>query len=264
MAYRNASLISTVTDGMKHKIVGKGIPTNKVVVVPPPADNSLFAVGTIVKGREFRSKYCLEGKFIVAHSGNMGVKQGLDVVLDAALQLREQQNLVFLLAGDGAMKPRLQERAAALELTNVRFLPLQEKSVFLQMLAATDMGLIVQQSTVSDIVFPSKTVTLLSAARPVAAAVSANSEIGRVIRQSRGGVVIESENVNALVSAVREFINHPEKRLAMGECGRQYARQYWDETRVLSSFEAHLLKTSSAPPNSGTAKSLASIQYDEN
>jgi colanic acid biosynthesis glycosyl transferase WcaI len=259
MAYRNAALISTVTEGMRQKIAAKGIPAGKIVVVPPPADSSLFGVGSIVEGHDFRSKHGLDGKFVVAHSGNMGVKQGLDVVLDAALQLREQRDLVFLLAGDGAMKSRLEERATALQLANVRFLPLQEQSEFLQMLAAMDMGLIVQQSTVSDIVFPSKTVTLLSAARPVGAAVSANSEIGRVIRQSRAGVVIESQNVNALAWAVQEFFNDPEKRLAMGERGRQYALQHWDETRVLSSFEAHLSKTSGAPPNGEIAESPASI-----
>jgi colanic acid biosynthesis glycosyl transferase WcaI len=259
MAYRNAALISTVTEGMRQKIAAKGIPAGKIVVVPPPADSSLFGVGSIVEGHDFRSKHGLDGKFVVAHSGNMGVKQGLDVVLDAALQLREQRDLVFLLAGDGAMKSRLEERATALQLANVRFLPLQEQSEFLQMLAAMDMGLIVQQSTVSDIVFPSKTVTLLSAARPVGAAVSANSEIGRVIRQSRAGVVIESQNVNALAWAVQEFFNDPEKRLAMGERGRRYALQHWDETRVLSSFEAHLSKTSGAPPNGEIAESPASI-----
>ncbi len=245
MAYRNAALISTVTEGMRQKIVAKGIPEDKVVVVPPPADASLFGVGSVVEGREFRSKHGLEGKFVVAHSGNMGVKQGLDVVLDVALQLREQQDFVFLLAGDGAMKSRLEARAAALNLANVRFLPLQEQSEFLQLLAATDVGLIVQQSSVSDIVFPSKTVTLLSAARPVGAAVTTNSEIGRVIRHSGGGVVTQPENAEDLTAAIRELFSDPVKRSVMGKCGRQFAIQHWDESRVLSNFETHLLRTGS-------------------
>jgi colanic acid biosynthesis glycosyl transferase WcaI len=247
MAYRNASLISTVTEGMRKKIVAKGISGDKVVVVPPPADNTLFGVGHVVRGHEFRRKHGLQGKFVVAHSGNMGVKQGLDIMLDAALQLREQRDFVFVLAGDGAMRSRLEERAAALSLANIRFLPLQEHAEFLQMLAATDLALVVQLSTVSDIVFPSKTVTLLSAARPVAASVSANSEIGRVIRESGGGVVTEPENVEALAAAIKQFFDHPGKRLATGQFGRQYALQHWDETRVLSNFEGHMLKTCRAP-----------------
>jgi len=212
-----------------------------------------------VAGREFRSKHGLGGKFIVGHSGNMGVKQGLDVVLDVALRLREQRDFVFLLAGDGAMKSRLEERAGVLKLANVRFLPLQEQAEFLQMLAATDVGLIVQLSTVSDIVFPSKTVTLLSAARPVGAAVSANSEIGRVIHHSCGGIVTEPENAEALTAAIQELFHEPSKRSAMGECGRQYALQHWDETRVLSRFEAALLKTGGEPAHVAVAESPVSI-----
>jgi hypothetical protein len=65
--------------------------------------------------------------------------------------------------------------------------------------------------------------------------------------------------VNALAGTVQELFNDPEKRLAMGESGRQYALQHWDETRVLSSFEAHLSKTSGAPPSGEIAQSPASI-----
>jgi colanic acid biosynthesis glycosyl transferase WcaI len=244
MAYGNAALISTVTEGMRQKIVAKGISADKVVVVPPPADNSLFGVGNVVDGHKFRAKHGLDGKFIVAHSGNMGVKQGLGIVLDAALQLREQRDFVFLLVGDGAMKSHLQDRAAVLQLSNVRFLPLQERAEFLQMLAAIDLALIVQQSTVSDIAFPSKTVTWLSAARPVGAAVNMSSEIGRVIRQSEGGVVTEPEKAQALAGTIQELFHNPRKRSTMGERGRKYALENWDENRVLMSLESHLLRAS--------------------
>jgi colanic acid biosynthesis glycosyl transferase WcaI len=243
MAYRNASLLSTVTEGMRQRIIAKGIAADKVVAIPLPADNSLFEVGAGIQGLEFRRKHDLGNKFLVVHSGNMGVKQGLDVVLDAASQLKEQRDFVFLLAGDGAEKARLQERALATELRNVRFLALQEQPEFLQMLAAADMALIVQQSTVSDIVFPSKTVTLLSAARPVVASVRANSEIGRVIRESGGGVVTTPEKAEELASAIQELSGDYEKRFTMGEQGRQYALQNWDEARVLSHFEERLTTT---------------------
>jgi colanic acid biosynthesis glycosyl transferase WcaI len=247
MAYRNATMISTVTEGMRQNIVAKGIPSEKVVVVPPPADSSLFAVGRSVGSLRFRDKHGLDGKFIVAHSGNMGVKQGLGVVLDVAAQLKQRRDVVLVLAGDGVMKSQLKSKATALKLDNVRFLPLQEHEEFLQMLAAIDMALIVQQATVSDIVFPSKTVTLLSAARPVGAAVRSNSEIGRVIRQSEGGVVIEPEDVGALSRTIQELFDDPAKRTAMGECGRRYALQHWDEARVLPDFESRLLEARGAP-----------------
>ena len=241
MAYRNATLILTVTEGMRQRILAKGISANKVAVVPPPAHSDLFGVGNTVDGHTFRAQKGLQGKFIVAHSGNMGVKQGLNIVLDAAMRLRDQRDIAFLLAGDGAMKSCLEARAAALKLDNLQFLPLQEPTQYLQMLAAIDIALIVQQSTVSDIAFPSKTVTLMSAARPVAAAVSADSEIGRVLCESQGGVVTQPDEASALATTIRELFHDPQKRSVMGACGRRYAHQHWNEANVLSGFESHMI-----------------------
>src|SRR5579872_1698385 len=259
MAYKHAALISTVSEGMRQKIVSKGFSPEKVVVVPPTADSNLFDIGTQVLGDEFRRRHGLHDQFVVGHCGNMGVKQGLDLVLHAASRLRERRDITFILVGDGSMKSQLEQQASSLQLSNLRFLPLLDESSFSEMLAATDMALIIQQSTVSDIVFPSKTVTLLSAARAVGASVTANSEIGRVIRESGGGVVTEPENAEALAAAIKEFFDHPGKRLAMGQSGRQYAQQQWEETHVLSNLEGHLLKAYRTPAVSATAERSTSI-----
>lgn len=120
-AYRNASLLSTVTEGMRQRMCAKGPFAADVVVVPPPAEDAMFNISLEDTGEAFRSRHNLHGKFIVAHSGNMGVKQGLDQVIDAAAQLKSQQDIVFVVAGDGAMKASLKDRAAHLGLTNILF-----------------------------------------------------------------------------------------------------------------------------------------------
>jgi colanic acid biosynthesis glycosyl transferase WcaI len=173
----------------------------------------------------------------------MGVKQGLDLVLDAAAQLKGHREIAFLLAGDGAMKSHLENRAQTLRLDNVKFLPLQAHSEFLKMLAAIDLALIVQQPSVSDIAFPSKTVTLLSASLPVAASVSANSEVARVLASSNGGLVTEPGQAGALAWGILELVQDPERRATMGGHARRYAQQHWDEDLVLPDFESHLLTT---------------------
>lgn len=250
LAYRNAELIFTVTEGMRKKVIAKGIPARKIAVLSNPADKKLFNVGTSIDGSAFRKKHSLEGKFIVAHSGNMGVKQGLDLVLDAASRLQSNPNIVFLLAGDGVMKSHLHTRVAELKLGNVRFLPLQDSADFLEMLAAIDVALIVQQSSVTDIVFPSKTVTLMSAGRPVVAAVSEQSEIARVIRESQGGILTEPEKVEPLVASILELQRDPERRSTMSRYGRKYAVHNWDEARVLADCESHLLGAAGVMENS--------------
>jgi colanic acid biosynthesis glycosyl transferase WcaI len=243
MAYKHAALISTVSEGMRQKIVSKGFSPEKVVVVPPTADSNLFDIGTQVLGDEFRRRHGLHDQFVVGHCGNMGVKQGLDLVLHAASRLRERRDITFILVGDGSMKSQLEQQASSLQLSNLRFLPLLDESSFSEMLAATDVGLIVQQSSVSDIVFPSKTVTLLSAARPVIASVNDKSEIGRTILVSRGGVVIKPEDPDLLAEAVRSFAADKESRQAMGERGRQYAFKTWETSGVLSAFGNLLTET---------------------
>jgi colanic acid biosynthesis glycosyl transferase WcaI len=165
---------------------------------------------------------------------------------------------VFLLAGDGAMRAQLKQRAEALGLADVRFLPVQGRSDFLELLAATDVALIVQQSSVSDIVFPSKTVTLLSAARPVIASVRCDSEIARVVRESGGGLVTEPENAAELSAAIEYLSRGARKRAAMGQAGREYARQQWRETKVLPKFEECLVRISSSAPRTSTAQEPAS------
>jgi colanic acid biosynthesis glycosyl transferase WcaI len=243
MAYRRAALITTGTEGMRQRIVDKGIPSERIAVVPPPAHSSFFRVGGAEQGEAFRRQHGLEGKFVVAHSGNMGVKQGLDLVLDVAAQMRERQEVTFLLAGDGAMKSHLESRAASLRLENLLFLPVQEQADFLQMLAAIDLALIVQQPSVSDIAFPSKTVTLLSAARPVIASANANSEVARVVIRSNGGLVTEPGQAEPLVESILQLFGDPEKRLNMGECGRRFALEQWDEDLILPGFESRLLRS---------------------
>jgi colanic acid biosynthesis glycosyl transferase WcaI len=249
-AYRHAALISTLTEGMRQRIISKGVAAEKVAIFPLRADEELFKLGATA-GQSFRLEHQLEGKFLVVHSGNMGVKQGLEVVLEAAALLKDRKNVAFLLVGSGAMKSQLQERAAALRLENLKFLPLQSEQRFREMLATTDLGLVTQQRTGSDIAFPSKTVTLLSAGCPVLASVSASSEVARVIETSEGGVVVEPEEPAILAQTIDQLSRNAGQLSVMKSRGRRYAIEQWSPDRVLPIMEAALLKAARMPESSG-------------
>jgi colanic acid biosynthesis glycosyl transferase WcaI len=242
LAYERAALVSTITEGMRQRIVEKGIAASKVVLFPPRASSALYAVRGTVHGDRFRQKYGLQGKCIVSHSGNMGVKQGLEVILEAAAKSRERHDIQYLFVGDGAMRPQLEAQARARCLDNVRFLPLLENDEFLEMLAATDIALITQQRIVSDIVFPSKTVTLLCAACPVIASVNSESEVARTLQRSGAGVVVEPENADALLQAILALAASPDSQARMSLKARQYAMETWDERRTLPRMEQQLLE----------------------
>jgi colanic acid biosynthesis glycosyl transferase WcaI len=240
LAYRHAALISTLTRAMRQRIIDKGIAPSRVTLFPDWADPALFSLPTTGGGAEARRTFDLGERFVVLHAGNMGVKQGLDVVVDAAARTRDRADIVYLLVGDGAARPALEARAAAAGLPNLRFLPLQPDPVFRDLLAAANLTLVTQQAVVADIVFPSKVLTLLAAAKPVVASLNASSEVARVIIEARAGLVTPAEDGAALADAVRALRDDLERRRQMAAEGRVYARAHWDRALTLGDMERAL------------------------
>jgi colanic acid biosynthesis glycosyl transferase WcaI len=235
LAYRHATIVSTLTGAMRARIVAKGIPEEKVVLFADWADPRLF---TLAPGQSdpIRQELGLGDVFLVLHAGNMGVKQGLDVVLDAAQQTRSNPAIVYLLVGDGAMRPHLEARARSLGLDSVRFVPLLDDERFLRVLAAADLCLVTQQRSVADVVFPSKVLTLLAAGKPVIASVTGGSAVANAIAGAGAGMVVPPEDGGALATAVEALREDLPRRERMGAAGRAYASAHWERTATLRSL----------------------------
>jgi colanic acid biosynthesis glycosyl transferase WcaI len=237
-AYRHARLVTTLTPSMRKRIVAKGVPNEKVELLEPRMDDSLVDL-LPEEGNAFRQRFDLGEKFLVTHSGNMGVKQGLDVVLDAAALNRSDDSMLFLFVGDGADRGRIQRRAAEMGLRNVRFLPLLDQKDFRGLLAASGVCLVTQQQSVSEIAFPSKIVTYLAAGRPIIASVNPDCEVAKVVRESGAGRVVDAEEPEALSFALQEMRGEDLPKL--GENAREYASLRWSSVRVLGHLERSLM-----------------------
>lgn len=147
--------------------------------------------------------------------------------------------MLFLFVGDGADCGRIQRRAAAMKLDNVRFLPLLDQNDFRGLLAASGICLVTQQQSVSEIAFPSKIVTYLAAGRPIIASVNSECEVARVVRESGAGRVVDAEEPEALSGALQELRNAD--LLQFGERAREYATLRWSSIRVLGHLERSLV-----------------------
>lgn len=242
VGYRHAALVSTLTETMRQKIISKGIPAEKVVMFPDWARSELFSVPATEGGNAFRRSLGIKDEFLVVHAGNMGVKQGLEVILNAAERSRGDRGIRYLLVGDGSVRTQLQERAKAAALDNVQFVPLLPDDQFLDMLAASDLSLVTQQKIVADIVFPSKVITLMSSARAVVASVSPGSEVARVLREADAGVLVPAEDPAALFEAITALRNDRSRRHQLGSNGRGFAERFWERQRTLSELEAGLIR----------------------
>jgi colanic acid biosynthesis glycosyl transferase WcaI len=232
LAYRHATLVSTLTEAMRQKIISKGIAREKVALFSDWVDPALFTVA--------RPPRDSQKQYVVAHFGNMGVKQGLGVVIDAAAQSRDNDCVVYRLVGDGAARRHLEDHSRKLGLRNVEFLPLQPRDRFLDLLSASDVCLVTQQENVADIVFPSKVITLLAAARPLIASVAPGSEVARVVLESRAGLIVPPGDPQALRYAVDRLRAQPHLAAEMGHAGRAYALKHWQRDTVLSFMEKSL------------------------
>jgi len=172
---------------------------------------------------------------IVLHAGNMGLKQALEYVIDAA-RIAEKRSpwTRFVLMGGGSQRAMLEERAG--ELRNVTFLDPRPSDEFPDVLAAADVLLVNERASVIDMSLPSKLTSYFRAGRPVLAAVP-NGSTAAEIRRSGGGITVPAEESEAIVEAVLMLANDPALAEELGTAGRDYAERALSESAVLSSYE---------------------------
>src|ERR1700685_3489838 len=234
-AYERADLIVTLGHDMARRIVDKGVPMDKVVVAPDSGD---FGRIRPLEGNPLRRSF--GGKFVVMYSGNIGLSQQLEAVLEAADRLRDDDRILFALIGEGARKKWLEERARAMGLSNVTFLPYQPLEDLAASLSAADLHLIPLAPGAAGCLVPSKIYGILAAGRPLIAMMEDNAEVAQIAREDAVGFVVRPGDVDALVDAIREAVDTPEHLKQMGARARRLADLRFDRIKVTSMFGAML------------------------
>jgi colanic acid biosynthesis glycosyl transferase WcaI len=234
-AYERADLIVTLGHDMAQRIIDKGVPSSKVVVVPDWVDCGRIRP---LDSNPFRRSF--GDKFVVMYSGNMGLSQQLDGVLEAADRLRDDQRILFALIGEGARKKWLEERARAMGLPNVIFLPYQPLENLSQSLSAADLHLIPIAPGAAGCLVPSKIYGILAAGRPFIAMMEENAEVAQIAREDAVGFVVRPGDVDALIGAIREAVEAPEHLKQMGVRARRLAEQRFDRIKVTGMFGSML------------------------
>ena len=218
--YRTASAITVITRGMHRKLVERGLPEAKVHYVPNFVD--VEDLKPMDRRTPFSREHGLDDRFVVTYAGNIGLFQGLEILVDAAARLRDDERFVFLIVGDGAARHDLTARAQSLRLANVRFLEHMPYARMAELYASSDLCVVPLLDTVSADAIPSKVYRIMACARPVLAMAAAESELAAVVREARAGIIVSPE-VDALVTRLREYAARPQAdRDRDGDAGRQY------------------------------------------
>ncbi len=235
-AYRTAHTISVIADGFVDNLKNKGVPANKIACIPNWV-NLNFIRPLPQEKNSWRATHQLDGKFVVLYSGNIALTQGLETVIEAAANLRHLKEIVFVVAGESQALERLQKHCLAFGADNVLLLPLQAREKLPQMLAAADVGLIVQKRNVISFNMPSKIPLLLASGRPIVGSVPATGTAAKAIGESGGGIVVEPESADALAAAVLDLYNQPELAAKLGRKGRKFAVENYSFEQALDRYE---------------------------
>lgn len=201
---RRAAVNIALGETMRRRLIeDKGAPESRTIIIPDWADTSAIVPGPT--DNAFRRACDLTGRFVVMHSGNMGLSQSLETIVEAAAVLRDEPRVVFVFQGDGVSRAALEARVRDLGLANVKFLPFAPREQLGEAFAAADIFIISLQRGLAGYIVPSKLYGILAAGRPYVAAVEDSCEVAQLTRTHACGVVVEPGDVRAMVEGIRRF-----------------------------------------------------------
>ena len=234
LTVRRADRIITLGDTMARRLVEtKGADRSKIRVVHNWSDANAITPGS--KDNPFTREHGLVDRFVVMHSGNVGMSQDVDALLDVAELLRDLPDVVVAVVGVGSRKAHLQEEAQRRSLTNVRFFPYQPKSRLIDSFASADVFIVSLKEGLAGYIVPSKLYGILVAGRPFVAAIEADSEAAQIAREHECGIPVNPGDRQAIADAIRRLRADPALRSRLSANARRAGLTY-DRQRAVEGY----------------------------
>lgn len=237
--YRKATAIIINSPAFEQHIVGKGVEGDRISMVLNGVETSLF--DPQAKGEPLRKRMGFEGKTIIIYAGAIGVSNDIGTLLDAAKELQERTDIMFVLVGGGNNKGAMEARQAEEGLDNVVFLPPVPKTEMPELLAAADIGVaILKDVPVFRTVYPNKVFDYMASGRPVLLAI--DGVIRQVVEEAEAGLFVQPEDSSEIARGVLKLADDVELRKRMGRNGRLYVEECFERKDQAAQLEAVLLR----------------------
>jgi glycosyltransferase involved in cell wall biosynthesis len=232
-AYRKADRLVSVTDSFVRHFEQLGIDTGKAHVIKNGVDLDRFSEP--VKDQALLRELGLEGRFVAAYFGTHGMAHHLETVLDAALLLRHDSRIAFLLAGGGAERERLLALKNQRGLDNVVMLDQQPKERMPALWGAIDVSLVLlRQSDLFKTVIPSKIFEAMAMRRPIVLGVEGESR--DLVAEAGCGIAIAPESAGELADTVVRLAGDPELTARLADSGRRYVETRFDRRKLAARY----------------------------
>ncbi|EAQ40275.1 glycosyl transferases group 1 [Dokdonia sp. MED134] len=239
LMYKKAKLINVLTPAFKTKLIEKGVPKEKVILIPNAADFTLAnEVRKDFDYKKFKNDIGLSDKFVITYVGAHGVANHLIQLLDAAEYLKNT-NVIFQLIGSGMEKEMLMTEKLKRNLDNVIFRdPIAKAEVFKYILSS-DMGAsVLKKVDTFKTIYSNKTFDYMSCKIPTLLAIDGVSR--ELVEQAECGIYVEPENGLAIADGIKDIMNNPLRLTEMGENGYEYALLHFDRSVLAQKYLNHM------------------------
>ena len=238
-------LVETMNNRFEGKKVPKTVMINNWIdekeIYPLPADNPNVLA--------FKTQYSLEDKFVIMYSGNIGLYYDLENLIQVIERFKDAKttdgrDVVFAFVGAGSVLDKLLLYKKEHDLSNVTFIPYQDKDKLIYSLNAADVHWCVNAKGIKGVSCPSKYYGLAAVAKPVLAVLESGSEIRMLIEETRGGLICEPGDYETVAENIGWFIDHAEcdESVAMGQRGHDYLAQNLTKSASLEKYMKTILE----------------------
>ncbi|MEO1615698.1 MAG: glycosyltransferase family 4 protein [Planctomycetota bacterium] len=241
--YRDASNVVVLGRCMRRRLVGKqwNLERDRIQIIPNWSDCSSIAP-VAAELNSFRKRFELQDRFVVMHSGNMGLTQRLEVLISAAARPEWPRRAKLVLVGNGAARDQLLEHAAGLGLSKDRleFIHYQPRHQLAESLSAADLHVVSMHEHITGCLCPSKLYGIMAAARPVLAVADAGTDLCQTIKEREIGWCVPPGApmliARAVANAERESREHPSEAIRRQNLARQAALERYDQPVIAKRF----------------------------
>jgi colanic acid biosynthesis glycosyl transferase WcaI len=230
-SYQRSDAVVVLSDDLRANVVAKVSPrhADKVKVIPNFVDADRIV--PMDRMTAYRTELNIGDELVVMYAGNVGYSQSLTMLLYAA---KKMPDVTFVINGDGAARADLEAQAAGL--ANIRFAGYQPRDRVGEVLASGDIHVVPLRTGLGAVSVPSKTYSILAAARPVVAAIDAGTEVTRILEQSGAGVSVAPDNEELFAAALQSMVANMDSARAQGISGRQWVETHVSPAAVAQSY----------------------------
>jgi colanic acid biosynthesis glycosyl transferase WcaI len=238
---RRFNVVSSISTRMVERLRTLGIDADNVLCAPNWVDTE--TIRPLDRPSVYRRELSIpDDAKVVLYAGNMGKKQGVEYLAEAAQRLADRADIRFVFCGEGATKAELAQRCA--NLPNCRVIGLQPAERLNELLNLADIHALPQRADAADLVMPSKLTGMMASGRAIVAMAQADTELYDVV--SGRGLLVAPDDAAAFASAIAALADDAPRRAVLGAAARQYALEALSPASVFGTIEAKLVECAHA------------------